>query len=31
MNMTISPAAQKLIAEQGNIITVKIEKKISFG
>lgn len=31
MNLVITPAAQKLIAEQGNTISAKIEKKVSFG
>jgi hypothetical protein len=31
MNLTISPKAQSVIADEGNTVTVKVEKKISFG
>jgi hypothetical protein len=31
MNLTISPKAQTIVAEQGNIVTVKVEKKVTFG
>ncbi len=31
MNLAISPKAQTVIADQGNVISVKIDKKIAFG
>lgn len=31
MNLVISPKAQAVIAEQGNVVSVKVEKKVSFG
>ncbi len=31
MNLAISPKAQAIIADQGNVVSVKIEKKIAFG
>ncbi len=31
MNMVISPKAQSIIADQGNEVSVKIDKKVSFG
>jgi len=31
MNLTITPQAQSLIAEQGNVISAKIDRKVAFG
>lgn len=31
MNMVISPKAQAIIADQGNVVSVKIDKKVAFG
>jgi hypothetical protein len=31
VNLAISPKAQAIIADQGNVVSVKIEKKIAFG
>lgn len=31
MNLAISPKAQAAIAEQGNVVSVKVEKKVAFG
>jgi hypothetical protein len=31
MNLSISPKAQAIIVDQSNVVSVKIEKKVSFG